>query len=549
MQLTLSNLFMLLNAGLQASDKFLRERLDPANQAEPGDVCLEETRVEILKEATEWLEDQDPKTSNILWITGAPGTGKSTIATTLAKKFEPTCASFFCKRDAPDLRNPRRIWRSLAYSLADKHSRVTARLMSEVKGRDPKYSSAIDQFTNLIKVPLETVTVPKGASYPVFLIDALDECDLENIDNWNSFLDSLKCWSNLPSIFKLIVTSRYLPDIRTKLGAVSHRIDLTVGDDVSEDSKSDIGVFFTKKFGEISSRSSSLSNWPKKEVIEEMTDCAAGLFIWAYMVVTYIGRRTADDPADRLRVVLNDIKTQSGIERGDQVDHLYARIIFETFRDSENRKKAKSILAAVSLAKEPLWKDDLITLLSIDTSDSSTGRMIEFTLGLLSPIINDEHRVRVRHKTVSDFLSSHKRSSTALKQFVTEDWELPSYLIDTREENGGLAFACIRLARRIFANPKDLDRVVEFLKRSAGSLDYALQHWFEHLEGSGGSQVPNLRCLDDAMKLAYGCLRRYASQMMLAKEEAVALTQSLRDAADFANRCINQGNLSRSSWK
>ncbi len=72
---------MLLNGGLQD----LRMQLDPVNQEALGDGCLEKTRVNILKEATDWLEDA--KAPNILWIVGAPGTGKSTIATKIARNF------------------------------------------------------------------------------------------------------------------------------------------------------------------------------------------------------------------------------------------------------------------------------------------------------------------------------------------------------------------------------------------------------------------------------------------------------------------------------
>ncbi len=73
---------------------------------------------------------------------------------------------------------------------------------------------------------------------------------------------------------------------------------------------------------------------------------------------------------------------------------------------------------------------------------------------------------------------------------------------------------------------------------------------FKHLEGGGGSRVPNLKCLADAMELAYRCMRRYALQMMFAKEKAVALAEKLCDAADFASQCIKEvsdGNFFRSS--
>ncbi len=154
----------------------------------------------------------------------------------------------------------------------------------------------------------------------------------------------------------------------------------------SDDSKRDIMTFLEKKFEEIRDDLKDLklpSDWPGGNVMRVMMDFAAGLFIWADMVINYIAQPAADDPLARLQIVLDDMKTQSGIEQCDQVDILYARIIFEAFQKSTRRNKAKSILAIVLLAKEPLRKSDVIELLSTAEWDSSI--MTQITLGLLSP--------------------------------------------------------------------------------------------------------------------------------------------------------------------
>ncbi len=127
---------------------------------DPNHGCLNGTRVNILREVKDWL--QDSKSENILWIVGAPGAGKSTIATTIAEKLAdtvPFCSKFFCKRDVENLRDPRRIWRTLAYNLASKHDGVKAALMATLIDKrigDPLEISVCKQFENLIKSPLET---------------------------------------------------------------------------------------------------------------------------------------------------------------------------------------------------------------------------------------------------------------------------------------------------------------------------------------------------------------------------------------------------------
>lgn len=433
--------------------------------------------------------------------------------------------------------------------------------MSEKKKGNPKDDSAIDQFRNLIEGPLVTVRREAwGESYPVIIVDALDECYPAKDDDWKHLLCSLACWRKLPGVFKLIVTSRYRVELNEKLGEVSHRINLTTGEGASEDAISDIRIFLTEKFVGIKADFKHISlpsDWPTEAAIQEMTVYAAGLFIWAALVARFVGQHTgAGRPAKRLQDVLNDIKPHSRIQPveihgpDEGVDRLYARIVFEALQHSrpDERNEAKRILATIVFAKEPLRKRDLVDLLSTDTSDSGDIlASIEATLWELSPIIhfaNADDELRVCHKTVIDFLSSHERSLAALEGVVrsqTPEGPVPDprvFILGREKENRSLAFACVHLARRNLS--LDIHSITELLKQWNRPLNYAHQYWFGHLEGGGGSWIPKLECLADAMKLAFGCLQRYAQQMMLAKEEAVALIEGLRNAAEITSRCIDE---------
>ncbi len=171
---------------------------------------------------------QDFDSKNILWIVGDAGVGKSTIATTIAREFTTSCARFFCDRDKSELRDPRLIWRTIAYNLAANHDDMKAELRQTLETSKPKDYSVIDQFENLIKTPL--MSIRKETAYVVVIIDALDECDLtedDGEDSWDSLRNSFVSWSTLPGVFKLIVTSRHRPDIHEKLGRgeLSHRPD------------------------------------------------------------------------------------------------------------------------------------------------------------------------------------------------------------------------------------------------------------------------------------------------------------------------------------
>ncbi|KLO04386.1 hypothetical protein SCHPADRAFT_947736 [Schizopora paradoxa] len=165
------------------SDDFLRRRLDPVTRRQYDSRCLEGTRTSLLDKVEKWLSNPTSQ-ENILWIVGAPGAGKTTIAATIAyelnKKGRP-CAKFFLKRDIADLRDARRIWPSLAYSLADRNTGVKAEVMHALRDKkdgDVQDDTVSAQFQELIKGPLEsdlkeTFLQLMPEAYPVIIIDGV----------------------------------------------------------------------------------------------------------------------------------------------------------------------------------------------------------------------------------------------------------------------------------------------------------------------------------------------------------------------------------------
>ncbi len=158
-------------------------------------------------------------------------------------------------------------------------------------------------------------------------------------------------WADLPRTFRLVVTSRDIPAIRSALTKVSHPIGLTTGKEASIETKADTRLFFESKFVEMPKGFENLSSdWPGEEVIQQLTDYAAGSFIWAKMVVELVGK-LGPQAVDHLEGMLN------GVELGsvELMDNLYAKMLFNIFAplDVEARKASRSILAMIVLAKDP----------------------------------------------------------------------------------------------------------------------------------------------------------------------------------------------------
>ncbi|KAG8942178.1 hypothetical protein FRC03_003563, partial [Tulasnella sp. 419] len=140
--------------------------------------CLEETRVSLLNEIKQWVED--PNSRPIFWLCGMAGTGKSTIARTVAKRFDEKNylgASFFFSRDEDDRRTTSLLFPTIAYQLARRIPLLRGPIIGAASS-DVCTAMMRTQLTKLIVEPLQRTSMQ--SSPLVIVIDALDECVKES---------------------------------------------------------------------------------------------------------------------------------------------------------------------------------------------------------------------------------------------------------------------------------------------------------------------------------------------------------------------------------
>ncbi|KAF9646210.1 hypothetical protein BDM02DRAFT_3189009, partial [Thelephora ganbajun] len=123
--------------------------------------CLKGTRTAVLDEIELWTRDF--RKPSVYWLSGLAGTGKSTIAQTIAERIfadGQLGASFFCSRDFKDQRNPDFIFPTLAVQLARKYTEFRSIFVSLVQS-DPEivYESLYNQMRKLIVEPLEKSSI------------------------------------------------------------------------------------------------------------------------------------------------------------------------------------------------------------------------------------------------------------------------------------------------------------------------------------------------------------------------------------------------------
>lgn len=542
-------------------EAFMKTRLAPVSHPGSEHSCMGGTRQGVFKKIYDWLENYEEP--NILLISGAPGAGKSAVASSIIEGLtkrsgDPIdggsgCAKFFITRKNEGLRDPRSIWRTIAFELAILYRGLKAEILDLlVKNKsylDPQSVDVTHQFSGLIKGPLEKLPFETLKTMPIIVIDALDECGFDtqrHEDDWRQLLDTFDDWSMLPRYCKLIVTGRRHSEILRRFNSdrkVRH-ILLDSGPNVKPESVNDIRLFFEHNFSEIVKRNTNYGHsWPGEQTINTLTKYAAGLFVWAKMVIEFVGQR-GGEPVDRLQSLIQDLQNpkHSQAEAQDtDVNILYKKILFETFSKlrPQERESMKVVLASLVWLKDSLPREELVKLL-VPYHNQTQGNsslylkrrlLVHSAIDNLMPVIatSETHkRVQVCHKSFSDFLENGAQASIHAEGEIGFTLDRPQYsALLTRHclrmMNGLLHFNICNIPTSYF--PNDLcptfNHGVSLSDQIPDSLAYACRHWIDHL-----LDIEDLGVVYEEISVF---LEPFLKNHLLEWMEVLSLTKSVQD--------------------
>ena len=86
--------------------------------------CLEGTRVEIIDQIMTWARSTSLDDPKVFWFTGPAGSGKTTIAHSIAQHLYDAGmlgSAFFFKRDKAEQADPAKVITTLAHDMASHH--------------------------------------------------------------------------------------------------------------------------------------------------------------------------------------------------------------------------------------------------------------------------------------------------------------------------------------------------------------------------------------------------------------------------------------------
>jgi len=485
--------------------------------------CLKGTREAVLNEIEHWVNDFNKPP--VYWLNGLAGTGKSTIAQTVAESALADGrlgASFFCSRDFSDRRDLHLIFPTLAVQLARRYTKFRSIFVALVQS-DPEiaHESLYNQMKKLIVLPLK-----ESAVSTVIVIDALDECKDE--EPASAILSVLGQFVSRTSKVKFFVTGRPEPRIREgfQLPLLADATDVFVLHDVERRLvDNDIRLFLEQGFLELTRRRRMLGDWPTKEQLDLLCERAAGLFVYAMATVKFIDHRNnhPKKQLDRLLQSPESSAREGKIEfRADTtLDSLYTTILREAFGrdDPEDDPKVRSILGAVVLAVNPLSPSTIAALSGLDTDDVIP--ILSSVHSLLN--LQDDHPVRFFHKSFPDFITDATR--------CTDE----RFHISPPNHNSQLLIGCLNLTNRTLEknicklpdavanlDVNDLkERTEQYINRA---LEYACTSWHTHLAATHGASDHTLAITS--------ALCQFLEKKFLFWLEVLSVLSAVRTAAD-----------------
>ncbi|KAI9897307.1 hypothetical protein N3K66_008329 [Trichothecium roseum] len=442
--------------------------------------CLEDTRLEVLDEIHKWANDST--TYRIYWLQAKAGTGKSTIARTVAHTFDSQsrlAASFFFKRGESDRSTMRYFFPTLAAYIVRTLPTVAQSVRNAIDAEPQIAEKSVgEQFRKLFLKPLEGVSPPTTM---MVVIDALDEC--QGDQDIQIVIQLLEKY--LPETpLKLFITSRFEFPIdqgfkATQGGFIGRNLEGISHDTI----KRDIERFLRSRLNTIRGEFSLVSSWPVLADFEKLLEKSIPLFIFAATACRFIedNRQGGGGPDDRLRDMLyfdtlGDLGKTYLPALNQMVHGLRGKarnLALEEF---------KQIVGSIVILANPLAAASLANLLGI--SLARVNNRLRLLHSVLDVPTDATDAVRIFHESFRDFL------------IYPDPDELHEFRIDQKKTHKSVMEACLRLLSEKSnlredicglgapGTPRSSVKQATVNRCLPSEVRYACLHWVHHLQGS-----------------------------------------------------------------
>jgi len=492
--------------------------------------CLKGTRKDVLDEIESW--SKDPSTSPVYWLNGLAGTGKSTIAQTIAERIFADGrlgASFFCSRDFEDRRSLHHIFPTLSFQLAHKYPEFRSTLVPLLRSNpDIGHESLFNQMRMLIAEPLNSLRIST-----VVIVDALDECaDDEPQSAVLSVMGRLV--EQVPNV-KFLITGRPEPRIQSgfRLSLLRPLTEVFVLHEVEPSViNTDIRLFLEHGLSELAKRRDIEQGvWPTDVQLDLLCKRAAGLFVYAVATLKFLDH-VFSPPSKQLDIIIKapastTYEGKAKLRPSTTLDSLYLAVFQGAFDgiDTEDDKKVRSVVGVVVLAVNPLPPSAIATLVGLGKQE------VMDLLRLIHSLL------KLSEDPGSPAIPFHK----SFPDFITDPLRCPDkrFHVSPRTGHLSLALSCLKLMNNslqqdLLSLPHyALNLEVEDLEARVNNqisitLQYACKSWHVHLaevRGDISAIVPTLQ--------------RFLQEGFLAWLEVLSVIGAVRGAVIALNKLMS----------
>ncbi|KAI1407508.1 WD40-repeat-containing domain protein [Hypoxylon sp. FL1857] len=303
--------------------------------------CLERTQRHTLKCIQDWAED--PNGELVFWLHGMAGTGKTSVALTVANALKDgnpfvyghrpphsvfLGASFFFKQGDITRNGTEGFFPTIARCLAESLPDLKSYIVSSIKEHFAIGTKAPQQqLQHLIIKPL--LMLDKRTFPPtrlLVIIDALDECEkLTEAEELLGMIAGLKAFDQVQ--LRILITSRSDDNIsrsfKQRLDGMHRAVPL---ENISlsikgDDEIDDITLYLTKTLAEIAENHGASQDCISRTDIEQLSKKADGLFIYAATTCRFLSNGFEDDNYRQLclKLIVNDDKESSPLQKVDEI--------------------------------------------------------------------------------------------------------------------------------------------------------------------------------------------------------------------------------------
>ncbi|KAI0894650.1 hypothetical protein F4806DRAFT_497897 [Annulohypoxylon nitens] len=470
--------------------------------------CTQGTRLEILSELQKWI--QNPTGEPTLWLHGMAGTGKSTIARTVAKALNSTIslmdgnrlpnnislgATFFFKRDDDTRNSAIVLFRTLAYQLAYQRPDLKSQISDAIKqsrNHNIQDQSPMAQWDTLILEPLKSLQKELSSALRIILIiDALDECQNNNRAIEQIFRQSLPGIKKLSQIeVRFLITSRRESHIDTAFKSLPNdfyrlielpKVPLNKHNQMGND----ISIFLKSQLSNNDMNRNGSFEWPNQDDFRKLVERTGGLFMYAATACKFLDVKPKTRAKNRLKLLLSGNTNKDSPESA--LNDIYRKVLspytqgLDEFDQQEDDpfKEIKEVLRVIVMLYKPLPTCSLaeFTPSKMGVSD------VEEELEDLRPVVDlpDDPRgsVNLVHLSFREFLLDEEkcRGTGFLVQPSTMHFPLFRRCLEIMSDDLHEDICGLQKPGTLSVDvPPDLVQ-----KHISPHLQYACRYWIDHL--------------------------------------------------------------------